>query len=76
MQQVTNLLPQLPRAFIIVGDLNARNQMSRDTERNSHGVLIEDLLANSSLCILNNGQVTHVYKQTERESCAEMTMVS
>ena len=47
-----------------------------DTVRNSHGELIEDLLSNSGLCVSNNGQSTHVHKETNSKSCVDITMVS
>ena len=47
-----------------------------DINSNSHGGVIEDLLANSDICVINNGQSTHLHKQTNSESCVDMTIVS
>ena len=44
VRQLENLVKQLPKHFIIVGDFNARHPLWGDYERNTHGRIIEDLL--------------------------------
>ena len=67
-------LQQLP--CILAGDFNARRFVQRDTERNLHGQVIEDLIRISDICILNNGSTMHLHKQTSTETCIDLAITS
>ena len=74
--QLNNLLDQLPRPLILLGDFNARSVLWGDTETNSHGRKIEDLLLASDICVMNTGATTHLHVQNGTESCIDMAMSS
>ena len=59
-----------------MGDLNARSELWGDTTRNIHGSQFETFLARNEACLLNTGAATHFHKQTETESCIDLTFVS
>ena len=71
-----NLIDQLPRPFLLVGDFNARSDVWGDNTTNPHGRKIEDLLINNDICILNTGSPTHLHIQTGTESCIDLTLAS
>ena len=75
-QTINNLIAQLPSPFLIVGDFNARSPVWGDYERNEHGQIIADVLANSNVCILNDGSGTHLHKQTNSMTCVDLTLAS
>ena len=47
-----------------------------DNLRNTHGEVIEEILAACNLCILNNGSSTHLHKQTNTETCLSLAIGS
>ena len=75
-QQINNLITQLPKPFILVGDFNARSNVWGDVEINDHGQVISDILATSDICILNNGDATHLHKQTNSITCIDLALTS
>ena len=74
--QLQSLIDQLPRPFILLGDLNARSTVWGDTETNPHGRSVEDLLLASDVCVMNTGSPTHIHIQTGTESCIDMALSS
>ena len=75
-QQLINLTDQLPRPYILVGDLNARSELWGDTVKNTHGSQIEEFISRSEACLLNTGEATHLHKQTGTLSCIDLTFSS
>ena len=75
--QIRNLIVQLPEPFFLIeGDLNARSIAWGDVENNDHGVVIENLLQSSNVCVLNTGVPTHLHKQTNTLTCVDLTLTS
>ena len=75
-QQLLNLMNQLPRPFILIGDLNARHEAWGDSTNNTHGRVIQDLLLSSEFYLLNENQPTHLHIQTGTLSYIDLAIVS
>ena len=75
-QQLNNLISQLPRPYIIVGDFNARSPVWGDTLVNAHGGVVEDILHTTNVCILNTGAHTHLHKQTGITTAIDLALAS
>ena len=73
---VINLIDQLPRPYIILGDFNARSPSWGDSVTNQHGRKIENLLLRSDTLILNDGGATHFHVQNATESCIDLSLSS
>jgi len=75
-QHLNNLIQQLPPPFILVGDMNAHNQMWGSLVTNDHGRVIENILMTTDACLLNTGEATHEHLQTGTSSCIDLCLVS
>ena len=72
-----NLIEQLPTPFYILGDFNAHNPLwDPNTTENQKGKIIEDLLSKSNICILNNTSPTHLDIRTGKTSIIDLTLCS
>ena len=76
INQLTNLVNQLPSPFLILGDINARNNLWGDVITNSRGSLIENFLLQADICLLNDGSPTHFHIQNNTESCIDLSITS
>ena len=56
--QLENLITQLPKPFLLLGDFNGHSQQWGSNAVNSRGKIIEDLIAANDLCLLNTGSPT------------------
>ena len=74
--EVEALINQLPSPFIVMGDFNARSRLWLDIEETPRGKMIEQLILDNDWSILNNGQPTHYYSQTNTESVIDLTICS
>ena len=75
-QDLLDLLSELPRPFILNGDLNSRHTLWADTVCNQRGRVIERLLMNNDLCLLNTGQSTHLHVQTGTLTAIDLSLCS
>ena len=72
-----NLIRQLPRPFIILGDMNGRHLLWGDVISNTRGNLLADFIENEDIgTILNSGEYTHYQIQTGSCSCIDLTICS
>ena len=58
-EDVSGLIEQLPRPFIVVGDINARS-VAWDNCTNSNGRIVEDIIDHYGLGILNDNRPTFI----------------
>ena len=70
------LLAQLPRPFLIMGDMNARSAVWNDAERKEKGRLFEEILLEEDVALLNDGAVTQYHSQTDSYSVIDLTLCS
>ena len=70
------LLRQLPRPFLIVGDLNARHLLWGDVLSDPRGNLLASVVEDADLCVLNSGEPTHLHTQTGTLSVIDLSLSS
>lgn len=58
---LNNLITQLPKPFLIIGDFNGHNPLWGSPDSNPRGHQIGKLINDYNLCILNNGENTHFH---------------
>ena len=76
---VAALLDQLPRPFLLLGDMNARGPLwdpGYTSASNSRGALFEELLADRDISLLNNDSFTHYHIQTNTYSVIDLSLCS
>ena len=76
LNQLDNLINQLPTPFYILGDFNAHNPLWGSDNINSKGKIIEDLLSKSNLSILNDGSPTYLDIGNHTESMIDLSLCS
>ena len=64
-RDLNSLINQLPTPFLLLGDFNAHNPLWGSPDTNSRGIIIEDIITNSCLCILNNGDNTYFHEPSK-----------
>lgn len=74
IQDMDELISQLPLPFIITGDFNAHNSLWSSNRNNFRGLLIEQFLAASSISLLNDGNATHLCTHTGTTSAIDLSI--
>ena len=62
--ELSNLIEQLPRPFVIMGDFNSHNEIWWSKKTNKKGKVIESLLNQHQLCMYNNKSNTYLHPAT------------
>ena len=75
-QDLLDLVSELPRPFVLNGDLNSRHTLWGDTVCNQHGRVMERLLMSTDLCLLNTGLPTHLHVQTCTSTAIDLSLCS
>ena len=57
--ELQNVIDQLPKPFLLLGDFNCHNTIWGSNYTDSRGHMIEDIIDINNLVILNNGSPTH-----------------
>ena len=76
---VVALLDQLPRPFLLLGDMNARSPLWEPvyaSASNRRGLIFEELLTDYDISLLNNGSYTHYHIQTDTSSTIDLSLCS
>ena len=78
LNDILNLIDQLPTPILLCGDFNSRHQLWDDTctHQDARSRTIESLLLTSSLALLNNGNATHFHVQTGSSSAIDLSLCS
>ena len=71
-----NLLDQLPRPFLLLGDFNAHSPMWGDSRRDGRGKLIESFLQDNDLILLNSKSPTFVHSAYNSTSAIDLAVAS
>ena len=69
-----DLIRQLPRPFVLMGDFNGRHPMWGDYTSNSRGNVIFPFIEDQELTILNTGAPTHFHVQTGTFSSIDLSL--
>lgn len=73
-QTLQSLIDQLPKPFIIAGDLNAHSTAWGCRHTDGKGRRLGDFLDRNSLCLLNTGQATHLSLPSGTPSAIDMSV--
>ena len=74
--EILTLISQLPTPYIILGDMNARNELWGDTVTNQRGTMFENILLSNDISILNSQYPTHYHVQTGTSSIIDLALCS
>ena len=58
---IEELIDQLPRPFILVGDFNAHSSRWGDSKLDRRGKNLENIISELDLCVLNNEEPTYIH---------------
>lgn len=71
-----NLISQLPRPFILIGDFNAHNESWGSTNTDRRGKIIEEILEDHGLITLNTGTGTYLNSRSRTFSAIDLTITT
>ena len=72
--ELTQLIKQLPKPFILLGDFNSNNVIWGSKETNKKGKEIENIINKNNLCLLNNQNHTYMYPATGTFTAIDLTL--
>ena len=76
-EQLQNLLDQLPKPFLILGDMNAHHPMWYDPRAmDNRGVTIADLIAENEIALLDKNKMTSIWKVDKSFSHVDLSICS
>lgn len=59
-ESVSELISQLPRPFLLLGDFNANHQSWGSSKTDARGRVIQNVILNSNIVLLNGSESTHL----------------
>ena len=71
-----NLIDQLPRPFLLLGDFNAHSPVWGDSRRDGRGKLIESILQDNDLILLNSKSPTFLHSAYNSTSAIDLSVAS
>ena len=71
-----DLISQLPRPFLLLGDCNSRSPEWGDTVSNQKGRMLSSLMEDQSFTFLNEMKPTYYCGRTNTWSCIDMSLCS
>ena len=74
--ELTQLIAELPRPFVVLGDFNAHHVAWGCESTNCRGQALERLVNDDSLCILNTGTRTHITLPSGSTSAIDLSISS
>lgn len=74
--ELRDLIAQLGENFLILGDLNANNQIWGSNSTNGRGTIIEKIIDEKDLIILNTGSQTHLHFSLKTFSAIDLSLCS
>ena len=76
-EEVQDLIKQLPRPFMLLGDFNAKHQTwNPQNQDDIRGRMIAGLLTEEALGVLGSGEPTHYHIQTNNFSTIDLSLCS
>ena len=76
IKKVDNLIYQLPKPFILMGDFNSHHTLWGCTNTNDKGRIIEDFITKHDLILLNDKSSTYLHPATGSYSSLDLTICS
>lgn len=73
-QELVKLFRQLPRPFLILGDLNGHSPLWGSTKASPRGQVIETALDELNICCLNDGNTTYIHPSNGTQSCLDLSL--
>ena len=74
--EIVNLIDQLPKPFLLLGDMNARHSLWGEPIDNEKGKLFERLLSHQDISLLNSDNPTHFQVQTGTYTTIDLSICS
>lgn len=74
INELNQLLLQLPKPYLIMGDVNSHSFTWGSYKLDSRGETIEQLLENPDIALLNNSEPTHINSSYNTFSAIDLTM--
>ena len=75
-QTLEDLIRELPRPFLLLGDMNARHNLWGDYSHNGRGEMIFKMVEESTITVLNSGEPTHFHVQTGSMTAIDLSICS
>lgn len=75
-EALTDLIDQLPRPFLLLGDFNAHHALWGSNSICPRGRLVESILLSHNICLLNRGQHTHFSTASGTTSAIDLSLCS
>ena len=72
--ELNNLIEQLPRPFIIMGDFNSHNEIWGSKKTDKKGKVIESLLNQHQLCMYNKKSNKYLHPATSTYSAIDLSI--
>ena len=76
LEDLTDLIDQLPTPVLFLGDFNAHNPLWGSNFRDTSGRIIEKMLENTNLIYLNTGEGTYFSARNGNTSAIDLTFSS
>lgn len=74
--EIYNIIKQLPKPFLLLGDFNSHNKLWGSCFNDSRGMKIETVIEDTNMILLNNGQPTHINISSGNFSTIDLTLSS
>ena len=74
--EILSLIEQLPKPFLLLGDMNARHHLWGEPVDNEKGKLFERLLLEEDISLLNSESPTHYHQQTNTFTTIDLSICS
>nr|CAH7715973.1 unnamed protein product [Callosobruchus chinensis] len=74
--QLNDLISNLPRPYVLLGDFNAHSPLWGSTRRDMRGRTIESLIETTDVTLLNTGQPTHFDVRSGGTSAIDLSLCS
>ena len=74
VEDLENLIDQLPRPFLLLGDFNGHSPVWGSDRSSPRGLMLESLFSELDLCVLNDGSNAHFYSANGSFSCIDLSV--
>lgn len=76
IQDLRNLMKQLPKPYMVTGDFNAHNPIWGSNYASPQGRIIQKLIEELNLILLNTGESTYINSRSNTFSAIDLTLCS
>jgi endonuclease/exonuclease/phosphatase family metal-dependent hydrolase len=74
MQDLVDLVKQLPSPFLLLGDFNAHSDLWGDQSLDRFGIEVENFLDISNLCLLKDGSTTYFHGPSGSQTAIDLSI--